>query len=211
MNTCKVCKSSNINVCLKSGKLFYWRCNFCDSKFLDPKNYISSSNEKKHYLKHNNSLTDLNYKNFLLKLIEPVKDKISTSDIGLDYGCGFAPALANIFKSYGFKVELYDPYFFPNKDVLLKKYKFITCSEVVEHFFNPCDEFDKINNLLDNNSWFGVMTTFLPEDELFENWYYRRDPTHVVFYKKKTFQHIGYQRNWEVFFPSENIVLFHKK
>ena len=211
MNICTVCKSSNIDFFLKSGKLLYWGCNVCDSKFLDPNNYISNSNEKKHYLKHNNSITDLNYRNFLLKLIEPVKDKISTSDIGLDYGCGFAPALANIFKSYGFKVELYDPFFFPNKDVLLKKYKFITCSEVVEHFFNPCDEFDKINNLLDDNSWFGVMTTFLPKDELFENWYYRRDPTHVVFYKKKTFQHIGYQRNWQVFFPSENIVLFNKK
>ena len=29
--------------------------------------------------------------------------------------------------------------------------------------------FDKINNLLDNNSWFGVMTTFLPKNDLFEN------------------------------------------
>ena len=211
MNICTVCKSSNIDLFLKLGKLLYWGCNVCGSKYLDPKNYVSNSDAKKHYLKHNNSITDLNYKNFLLKLIEPVKDKISTVDIGLDYGCGFAPALASIFKSYGFKVELYDPFFFPNKDVLLKKYKFITCSEVVEHFFNPCDEFDKINNLLDDNSWFGVMTTFLTKNELFENWYYRRDPTHVVFYKKKTFQHIGYQRNWQVFFPSENIVLFYKK
>ena len=95
--------------------------------------------------------------------------------------------------------------------MFLKNYKFITCSEVVEHFFKPYEEFDKINNLLDNNSWFGVMTTFLPKNNLFENWYYRRDPTHVVFYKKKTFQYIGFQRNWQVFFPSENIALFHKK
>ena len=211
MNSCTVCKSSNIDFFLKSGKLLYWGCNVCGSIFLDPKNYVSNSDEKKHYLKHNNSITDLNYKNFLLKLIEPVKDKISNSDIGLDYGCGFAPALANIFKSYGFKVELYDPFFFPNKDVLSKKYKFITCSEVVEHFFNPYEEFEKIDYLLDNNSWFGLMTTFLPDDKLFENWHYRRDPTHVVFYKKKTFQHIGYQRNWQVFFPSENIALFYKK
>ena len=55
------------------------------------------------------------------------------------------------------------------------------------------------------------MTTFLPKDELFENWYYRRDPTHVVFYKKETLQHIAFQRKWQVFFPSENIALFHKK
>ena len=149
MNTCKVCKSSNLKIFLKSGKSIYWGCDVCGSKFLDSKNYVSHSDEKKHYLKHNNTITDLNYKNFLLKLIEPVKDKISTSDIGLDYGCGFAPALANIFKSYGFKVELYDPFFFPNKDVLLKKYKFITCSEVVEHFFNPYEEFKKINDILD--------------------------------------------------------------
>ena len=211
MNTCKVCRSSNLNFFLKSGELVYWDCNTCGAKFLDPKNYVSNNYEKKHYLKHNNSINDTKYKKFLLKLIVPMKDKITINDIGLDYGCGFAPALVNIFKSYGFKVELYDPFFFPDKDVLFKKYKFITCSEVVEHFFNPYEEFEKINKLLDNNSWFGIMTTFLPKDELFENWYYRRDPTHVVFYKKQTFQHIGFQKNWQVFFPSENIVLFYKK
>ena len=211
MDTCKVCKSSDLIFFLKTSKLIYWKCKTCAAKILDPQHYVSNSYEKKHYLKHNNSITNTNYKSFLLKLIEPVKDKILTSDIGLDYGCGFSPALANILKSHGFKVELYDPFFFPNKDVLLKKYKFITCSEVVEHFFNPYEEFDKINDLLDNNSWFGVMTTFLINDDMFQNWYYRRDPTHVVFYKKKTFQHIGFQRNWQVFFPSENIVLFHKK
>ena len=64
---------------------------------------------------------------------------------------------------------------------------------MVEHFFNPYEEFNKINNLLDNNSWVGVMTTFLPEDDIFENWYYRRHPTHVAFYKKKTFRYIGSQ------------------
>ena len=211
MNTCKVCKSSDLNLFLNCKKLVYWECKTCEAKFLDPKNYVSSSYEKKHYLKHNNLITDTNHKNFLLKLIKPIKDKISSCDIGLDYGCGYAPVLAHILKSYGFKLDLYDPFFFPNKEIFLKKYKFITCSEVVEHFFNPYEEFNKINNLLDNNSWVGVMTTFLPEDDMFENWYYRRDPTHVVFYKKETFRYIGSQRNWQVFFPSENIVLFYKK
>ena len=211
MDICNVCKSSKPYFFLKLGHLVYWGCDICGAKFLDPKNYVSNSFEKKHYLKHNNSTTDINYKNFLSKLIEPMKDKISTNDVGLDYGCGFAPALANILKSMGFNVDLYDPFFFPNKGVLLKKYKFITCSEVVEHFYNPYEEFDKINKLLDNNSWFGVMTTFLTNDDMFPNWYYRRDPTHVVFFKKKTFQYIRFQRNWQVFFPSENIALFHKK
>ena len=210
MDTCKVCKNSYLNLFL-TNKLVYWECKTCAAKILDPQHYVSNTYEKKHYLKHNNSTSDKKYKDFLLKLIKPMKDKILTSDVGLDYGCGFAPALADILKSYGFKVELYDPFFFPNKDVFLKKYKFITCSEAVEHFSNPYEEFDKINNLLDNNSWFGVMTSFLTKDDLFENWYYRKDPTHVVFFNKQTFKHIGFQRNWKVFFPSENIVLFHKK
>ena len=51
------------------------------------------------------------------------------------------------------------------------------------------------------------MTSFLPEDNHFEKWYYIRDPTRVVFYNKKTFQHISFQRNWKVYFPSENIAL----
>ena len=211
MNSCVVCKNSELKFFINCGNLVYWECTICDAKILDPKHRLLNNHEKKHYLKHNNSITDINYKNFLLKLFEPMKDKISTSDMGLDYGCGFSPALAHILKTYGFKVELYDPFFFPNKNVFFRKYKFITCSEVVEHFFNPYEEFKKINDILDNNSWFGVMTSFLLNDNFFKNWYYRKDPTHVVFYKKKTFEHIGYQRNWQVFFPTDNVVLFYKK
>ena len=55
------------------------------------------------------------------------------------------------------------------------------------------------------------MTSFLPNDNKFEDWYYRRDPTHVVFYKRKTFLHIAFQRNWQAFFPTKNVVLFYKK
>ena len=211
MKTCTICKSSCLKLFLISNNLTYWECKTCKAKILDSNHYIRYNDEKKHYLKHNNSLTDKKYHKFLFKLIKPLKEKILTNDIGLDYGCGYAPALVDIFKKYGIKVELYDPFFFPNKTNLSRKYNFITCSEVVEHFFKPFEEFNQIDNLLHHNSWFGVMTSFLPKDHQFENWHYRRDPTHVVFYKKKTFKIIASQRKWETFFPSENIVLFYKK
>ena len=131
--------------------------------------------------------------------------------MGLDYGCGYAPALADILKKDGFNVELYDPFFFKNQNIFLRKYNFITCSEVVEHFFQPYEEFNKINNLLSKNSWLAIMTSFMTDDYLFKNWYYRRDPTHVVFYKKITFKIIAKQRNWKIHFPSKNVVLFNKK
>ena len=211
MKICTVCKNNKLDFFLKVKGLNYWQCKLCKATMLDSVHFISSNKEKKHYLKHNNEINDISYRTFLYNLIEPLKNKISVNDMGLDYGCGYAPALADILKKDGFNVELYDPFFFKNKNIFLRKYNFITCSEVVEHFFQPYEEFNKIDNLLSKNSWLAIMTSFMTEDYLFNNWHYRRDPTHVVFYKKKTFKIIAKQRNWKFHFPSKNIVLFNKK
>ena len=210
MKICKVCKNNKIEFFLNVEGLDYWQCTLCNATMLDPIKYISSNKEKKHYLKHNNEINDTRYRIFLSNLIEPLKHKISIDDMGLDYGCGYAPALADILKKDGFKVELYDPFFFKNENIFCRKFNFITCSEVVEHFFKPYEEFNKIYSLLATNSWLDIMTSFMIEDYLFENWHYRRDPTHVVFYKKITFEIIAYQRDWKINFPSKNIVLFNK-
>ena len=37
-----------------------------------------------------------------------------------------------------------------------------------------------------NNGTIGIMTNFHSEQDIFENWYYTKDPTHVVFYNKKS-------------------------
>ena len=211
MKICSVCKNKKIEFFLNVKGLDYWQCSLCKATMLDPIQFISSNKEKKHYLKHNNQINDTRYRIFLSNLIEPLKDKISINDMGLDYGCGYAPALADILKKEGFNVELYDPFFFKNENIFLRKFNFITCSEVVEHFFKPFEEFNKIDSLLATNSWLAIMTSFMTEDYLFENWHYRRDPTHVIFYKKKTFKIIADQRNWKINFPSKNIVLFNKK
>ena len=211
MKICTVCKNNKIEFFLNVEGLDYWQCGLCKATMLDSIKFISSNKEKKHYLKHNNVINDTRYRIFLSNLIEPLKDKISIDDMGLDYGCGYAPALADILKKDGFNVELYDPFFFKNENIFCRKFNFITCSEVVEHFFKPYEEFNKIDSLLAKNSWLAIMTSFMTEDYLFKNWHYRRDPTHVVFYKKITFKIIASQRNWKINFPSDNIVLFNKK
>ena len=211
MKICTVCKNNKIEFFINIKDLDYWQCTICKATMLNPIKFISSNEEKKHYLKHNNEINDTRYRTFVSNLIKPLKDKISINDMGLDYGCGYAPALADILKKDGFNVELYDPFFFKNQNIFLRKYNFITCSEVVEHFFQPYEEFNKINNLLSKNSWLAIMTSFMTDDYLFKNWYYRRDPTHVVFYKKITFKIIAKQRNWKIHFPSKNVVLFNKK
>ena len=50
----------------------------------------------------------------------------------------------------------------------------------------------------------------MTKDKSFKNWYYRKDPTHVVFYCEKTFDVIAQQRNWSCEVISKDIVLFNK-
>jgi len=115
-----------------------------------------------------------------------------------------------MFKEAGFNIDIYDPYFYPDDSFLNKKYQFITCTEAAEHFYNPYEEFNTIDDLLEIGGWLGVMTNFLDESIKFKDWYYRKDPTHVVFYTEKTFKIIASSRSWKYEIPSKDIVLFKK-
>jgi 2-polyprenyl-3-methyl-5-hydroxy-6-metoxy-1,4-benzoquinol methylase len=188
----------------------YWNCKACSAKFLDPSLYIALDIEKERYLEHDNRIDDEAYRSFLSRLAKPLQKKLSVNDAGLDFGCGHGPALADMLQAEGFQIDLYDPFFFPDKKVFTKKYNFITCTETAEHFHHPFQEFNALDNLLAPGGWLGIMTCFLTTDEAFESWYYRRDPTHVIFYCEKTFEVIASQRNWQYEFPSKDIVLLQK-
>ena len=148
------------------------------------------------------------YHKFLSKLSIPLKRILSTHKIGLDYGCGPGPALCAMLEEDGYVMHKFDPFFYPNKTLFSQRFDFITCSETVEHFYYPFTEFKLLYKMLNPSSILGVMTNFLSDDSLFENWYYRRDPTHVVFYAKITFQIIAKQRGWICKFSVNNIALF---
>ena len=207
---CIVCKSNLIDVFKIIEEKKYWNCLSCSAKFLDKLHYLDPFSEKNRYLEHNNSIKDESYRNFLSKLSIPLENKLKKDDIGLEFGCGHGPALADMLFAKGYKVDLYDPFFFPNSEVLKNKYNFITCTETVEHFFDPHKEFNLLDKLLTHKAWLGIMTCFLTEEHKFENWYYRKDPTHVVFYAEKTFKVIAEQRNWSCEIPNKDIVLFYK-
>ena len=210
MQHCVVCDSKLIESFKTSDKLLYWQCFSCEAKFLDNSFHINADAERDRYLEHENIVDDPGYRNFLSKLTKPLKEKLSSSSTGLDFGCGHGPALADILTKDNFKIDLYDPFFFPNKDIFSKTYDFITCTETAEHFFSPKKEFDTLNSLLKPNGWLGVMTCFLTTREAFDKWYYRRDPTHVVFYAEKTFEVIAKQRDWKCEIVTKDVVLFYK-
>jgi hypothetical protein len=207
---CNICGSEAVKSFLTSDQKTYWSCSCCGGKFLDKDFLLNSNDEKERYLEHNNEINDPEYRSFLSKLVIPLKEKILPSSKGLDFGCGHGPALADMLKEDGFEVLLYDPFFYPDTNVLSQQYDFITCTETAEHFYDPFKEFNTLNNLLKPGGWLGIMTCFLTTDDMFENWYYRRDPTHVTFYAEKTFQVIASQRNWICEVQSKDIALLQK-
>lgn len=107
-------------------------------------------------------------------------------------------------------MRLYDPFFAPDPAPLREHYDFITCTETVEHFFKPADEFARFDQLLRPGGWLGIMTQMRDETYRFETWHYVLDPTHVCFYHKRTLHWIAQKHGWQLEIPAKNIALFHK-
>ncbi len=207
---CRVCRAGEREVFYQEDELLYWSCPRCGAVFLDEGKLPDAEEEVKRYREHNNDPADPGYRRFLNRLAEPLLQKISPLSLGLDYGCGPGPALAMMLKEAGHRVKLYDPFFYPCKDALEQQYDFIACSETAEHFHRPYQEFARLHRMLRPDGTLGIMTCFLEDSQDFGQWYYRRDPTHVVFYKPRTFEVLAGMFGWSCDIPAPNVVLMQK-
>ncbi len=207
---CCVCLKGEIFLFYSEKGYNYWRCKKCWATYLDRSQLPNLQDEYKRYCEHDNDPSDPKYRKFLNKLLVPLLSKLTYAEQGLDYGCGPGPTLSEMLIESKFQVSLYDPFFYPDSSAFKHRYDFVTCSEVVEHFHWPHKEFAFINSLLRSRGWLGIMTNFQTEDDLFSQWHYRRDPTHVTFYKEYTFRFLAKQFNWRCEVPRKNIVLMQK-
>lgn len=188
----------------------YLRCPNCEATLMAQPGWLTPEEERAVYALHNNDPGDPGYRAFLEKLALPLLDRIYPGASGLDFGCGPGPALAKRLRAAGMDVALYDPFFYPAPAALSHPYDFITCTEVVEHLHYPAKVFGQLDGLLKPGGWLALMTCFQTNDERFDNWHYRRDPTHVVFYREATLAFIGKKRGWTMFVPKKDVAIFHK-
>lgn len=188
----------------------YWRCKLCEARFLDPRQHPPREVEHGCYLKHENEPADPRYRHFLSKLVVPLLARLPDGSSGLDFGCGPASTLALMLGEAGHRVALYDPLFHADPEALHGPYDFIACSEAAEHFHHPAEEFDRLDGLLRPGGWLGIMTCFQTDDARFADWHYRRDPTHVVFYREATLRHVAAARGWSCDIPAKDVALMRK-
>ena len=187
--------------------LGYWRCDTCQARGLNPAHHPDAASEKAEYDRHENHVDDPGYRRFLSKLADPLRDRLAPGSQGLDYGCGPGPALAAMLGEAGFDMALFDPFYFPDTAPLHAHYDFVTCTEVAEHFHAPTQEFDRMGALLRPGGWLAVMTCFQTDDARFGGWQYRKDPTHVVFYRAETIAHLAAARGWSCKIPRKDVAL----
>lgn len=188
----------------------YLRCPRCQLTFLSTAQLPDRATEKAQYDLHENDPGDAGYRRFLDQLAAPLGERLSIGALGLDFGCGPGPALAGLLDERGFATRLYDPIYAPDAGVLNQRYDFVTCTEVLEHLHWPEREWQDFARLVRPGGWLGLMTRWLTEDGHFPRWHYRRDPTHVCFWKPETFRWLAQRDGWEVVMMKNPVVLLRR-
>ena len=186
-------------------------CAACGLAHLDPAQRLARDAELAHYRTHENDPADARYRAFLDRLAAPLTQRVAPPACGLDYGSGPGPTLSVMLAERGYDMAIYDPFFAPDPAPLRQRYDFITCTETAEHFHDPAAEFARLGAMLRPGGWLGVMTQLVqPATVDFANWWYARDPTHVVFYQRRTMRWIADRFGWAVEFEGETVTLFHR-
>lgn len=208
---CTVCRSDRLSLLQTIKGVSYWRCPRCEATLMDPAHWLTADQEKAVYDLHDNHADDPGYCRFLAKLANPLLVKLSPGAHGLDFGCGPGPVLADMLKAGGLEMAIYDPLYFPDPSVLKVRYDFITCTEVAEHLHDPLETFTQLEHMLRPGGWIGVMTCFQTDDTRFANWHYRRDPSHVVFYREHTMSWLAQSLGLALEIPAKDVALFHQQ
>ena len=186
----------------------YLQCVGCKAILLSPEYYLSPQAEKFRYMLHDNDVNNAGYITFVRPVIEKVQSEQKRDAVGLDFGCGPGPVITSELKKVGYQINLYDPYFKPDKNVLTTKYDFIICCEVMEHFQQPLKEFTLLRSLLKEEGKLYCKTEIWDPGINFDKWHYKNDQTHVIFYNRKTLEWIQKNLNFSKIEILDNFVVF---
>lgn len=205
MNTCKICGHETYDIIHPRFQLVFHVCPVCELIVKDKKHLISSAEEKKIYDRHQNSLENHGYVNYLTNFMESAVLPFSIGKKALDFGSGPTPVFATILHDEGFDVRIYDLFYAPDRAVLESEYDVITAIEVIEHLADPKTVFQMLSKMLTANGILAVMTLFYPKDQAtFFDWFYIRDKSHISFYSPKTIAVLAEMSGLEVIFSNHH-------
>ena len=207
--SCPLCRWQNTYP-LDCEEKTYYRCRRCRLVFLDARFFLEPAEEKAVYDWHENRPDDEGYRCFLSRSLQEIVQRRPPPAAGLDFGCGPGPALVAMAREAGYTMAAYDKFYADDQDVFLRKYDFITCTEVAEHLADPGTEIDRLWALLKPQGLLVVQTKRVLDDVRFKSWFYRRDPTHISFFAPDSFEWLAERWGAKLAFPQGDVAVLVK-
>ena len=209
-------------ICSSPSEVFYddrvaiqsYRCQECNAFFKDRSSYQNLAIQKKRYDLHQNDPSDDSYRAYFQSFLDFVLPHIDIDIVSfLDFGSGRSTLLADMMSRGGVEAIAYDPIYRPDMDYQSRRYGLIASVEVFEHLHHPQETFAHLVSLLEDEGYLAVKTEFAPKSvDEYLKWYYPKDPTHVIFYSPKSFEHLAEENNLTIKANNnKNIILFQKK
>lgn len=174
--------------------------------------YQSLGQQKERYDLHTNSEEDKGYIAYFQRFLDFIMPQIHGVASALDFGCGESTILATMLKKEHISCEYYDPIYHPNTLKANTHYDLIVSTEVFEHLSQPREVFASLVKCLKKGGFLAIQTQFHANSiEAFKTWYYHQDPTHIVFFRPKTFEILANMYGCKVCSTNEkNMVLIEK-
>ena len=208
---CPLCHSSNSLFFFQDKRRRYFQCQQCQLVFADRASLLSAGQELAQYQLHQNDIEDQGYRQFLQRLATPLLAALPDKKcLGLDFGCGPGPLLAKMLTEAGHDMAVWDPFFAKDDTALQQQYDFVSCSEAIEHFVNPAQEWLLWLSLLKPDGILAIMTKRYTSAEAFANWHYKNDPTHVSFFSEQTFAYLARRYGFVLQVVDKDVVLLQR-
>ncbi len=190
----------------------YYHCSYCECLSKSSELFQSIKKQKERYNLHNNTEDNEEYRAYFKRFLDFTLPHVGKPKKALDFGCGATSLLSQMLENRGIECDYYDPIYYPTPISNNKKYDLIISTEVFEHLHQPKRVFESLTERLKKGGYLAIQTEFHDNDkEAFKKWYYHQDPTHIVFFTKKSFEVLAKMYDCEVLASNEkNIVILRK-
>ena len=209
---CYICKESMQKFLNDKTNIYFYHCNSCEFVCKEPSLYQDIELQKERYDLHENSAHSEGYRAYFQRFLDFTLPLVGSPKNALDFGCGESCLLASMLKEKNIECDYYDPIYHPKTLQSNSKYDLIVTTEVFEHLHKPQEVFNMLLEHLNDGGYLAIQTEFHPNNtELFKKWYYHLDPTHIVFFRAKSFEVLAKLHNTKLIADNGKNMLVIKK